>query len=55
MYSDINFDCDLVLSSSDKSVKVWDASSRQCVQTFYEHSDQVNNTSLRALCFYLKI
>ena len=29
------------LSSSDKTVKVWDAGSRQCVQTFYQHSDQV--------------
>ena len=28
-------------SSSDKSVKVWDAGSRQCVHTFYEHKDQV--------------
>lgn len=28
-------------SSSDKTVKVWDAGSRQCVQTFYEHNDQV--------------
>ena len=30
-----------LLSSSDKTVKVWDAGSRQCVQTFYQHSDQV--------------
>lgn len=30
-----------VSSSSDKTVKVWDAGSRQCVQTFYEHNDQV--------------
>ena len=31
----------LFSSSSDKTVKVWDAGSRQCVQTFYEHNDQV--------------
>lgn len=29
-------------SSSDKSVKVWDASSRMCVNTFFDHQDQVN-------------
>jgi len=38
-----------VSASSDKSVKVWDAGSRQCLHTFYEHKDQVwgvayNNT-----------
>ena len=31
----------LHFSSSDKTVKVWDAGSRQCIQTFYEHNDQV--------------
>lgn len=30
-----------VSSSSDKSVKVWELSSKQCVHTFNEHSDQV--------------
>ena len=29
-------------SSSDNAVKVWDAGTRQCVHTFYEHTDQVN-------------
>ncbi len=28
-------------SSSDKMVKVWDAGTRQCVHTFYDHLDQV--------------
>lgn len=28
-------------SSSDKSVKVWDASSRACINTFFDHQDQV--------------
>lgn len=28
-------------SSSDKTVKIWDAGSRQCVHTFYDHTDQV--------------
>ena len=28
--------------SSDKAVKIWDAGSRQCVHTFYEHLDQVS-------------
>lgn len=27
--------------SSDKSVKIWDAGTRQCIHTFYEHTDQV--------------
>lgn len=29
-------------SSSDKTVKIWNAGSRQCVHTFYDHSDQVS-------------
>lgn len=28
-------------SSSDKSVKVWDAGTRTCVHTFFDHQDQV--------------
>ena len=32
--------------SSDKSVKIWDAGSRQCVHTFYEHMDQVSTLCL---------
>lgn len=37
-----------IFSSSDKSVKIWDAGSRQCVHTFYEHKDQViGNESYR--------
>lgn len=28
-------------SSSDKSVKVWDAGSRACINTFFDHQDQV--------------
>lgn len=32
-------------SSSDKSVKVWDASSRACINTFFDHQDQVTNPS----------
>ena len=27
--------------SSDKTVKVWNASTRQCAHTFKDHSDQV--------------
>lgn len=30
-----------VSGSSDKTVKVWDVASKQCVHTFTEHSDQV--------------
>ncbi|XP_019714487.1 WD repeat-containing protein 61-like, partial [Hippocampus comes] len=30
-----------VSSSSDKSVKVWDAGSRACINTFFDHQDQV--------------
>ena len=33
-------------SSSDKTVKVWDTTSRQCEHTFKDHSDQVSNTIL---------
>lgn len=32
----------LTYSSSDKTVKIWNAGSRQCVHTFYDHSDQVS-------------
>lgn len=28
-------------SSSDHTVKIWELAQRQCVHTFYEHSDQV--------------
>lgn len=31
------------LSSSDKSVKVWDAGSRACINTFFDHQDQVTH------------
>ena len=46
-------------SSIDKTVKLWAAGARQCVETFYEHNDQVY-TNLgwymftkgeRAICF----
>lgn len=30
-----------VSGSSDKTVKVWELKSRQCVHTFSEHTDQV--------------
>lgn len=30
-----------VSSSSDQTVRVWELSSRQCIRTFNEHSDQV--------------
>jgi len=33
----------LFASSSDKTVKVWDATSRQCIQTFNDHIDQVSS------------
>ncbi len=36
------FICNCNSSSSDKTVKVWDASTRQCVHTFKDHSDQVS-------------
>ena len=29
------------ISSSDKTVRVWDASTRQCTHTFKDHTDQV--------------
>lgn len=29
-------------SSSDKTVKVWELASKQCVHTFSEHNDQVS-------------
>lgn len=32
----------MTYSSSDKTVKIWNAGSRQCVHTFYDHSDQVS-------------
>ena len=55
--SDISWQCLSVLwcrwntfvpsgRSSDKSVKIWDAGSRQCVHTFYEHMDQVSTLRL---------
>ena len=31
----------LCCRSSDKTVKVWDGSTRECCHTFKEHSDQV--------------
>lgn len=34
-------DTHFVSSSSDKSVKVWDAGTRTCVHTFFDHQDQV--------------
>lgn len=37
--------CGHTCRSSDKTVKVWDASTRQCCHTFKEHSDQVSNDS----------
>lgn len=30
-------------SSSDKTVKVWELATKQCVHTFSEHSDQVSS------------
>lgn len=30
-----------VSGSSDKTVKVWEVSTKQCIHTFNEHSDQV--------------
>lgn len=30
-----------VSGSSDKTVKVWEVKTRQCVHTFSEHADQV--------------
>ena len=33
--------CRVRCSSSDKTVKVWDAATRQCVHTFHDHLDQV--------------
>lgn len=30
-----------VSGSSDKSVKVWDAATKQCIHTFNDHNDQV--------------
>ena len=31
------------VSSSDKTVKVWDSTSRQCIHTFHDHLDQVQS------------
>lgn len=36
----------LLCSSSDKSVKVWDAASRTCINTFFDHQDQVTSMLL---------
>ena len=33
-----------VCRSSDKTVKIWDVSNRECCHTFKEHSDQVTTT-----------
>lgn len=30
-----------VSSSSDKTVKVWEVATKQCIHTFTEHADQV--------------
>ncbi|CAI8041938.1 WD repeat-containing protein 61, partial [Geodia barretti] len=30
-----------VTGSSDKTVKIWDGSNRECLHTFKDHSDQV--------------
>lgn len=39
-------------SSSDKSVKVWDAASRTCINTFFDHQDQVTSS---LLCLLIRL
>ena len=36
-------------SSSDKTVKIWDTGSRQCIHTFYDHNDQVQISIFRVM------
>ena len=35
-----------VSGSSDRTVKVWEVATKQCVHTFSEHSDQVQSSTL---------
>jgi len=41
VYAAHSLSCVCVCRSSDKTVKVWNASTRQCAHTFKDHSDQV--------------
>jgi len=43
----------VTFSSSDKTVKIWDAGTRQCVHTFYDHTDQVSTIPIRAVSFFV--
>ena len=39
--------------SSDHTVKVWDSSARQCLNTFDDHTDQVRHWLLVNRCLYM--
>lgn len=44
-----------VSSSSDQTVRVWELSSRQCIHTFNEHTDQVTYFMFFAKSFRMEM